>query len=438
MKIFKKIIVFILIISFSFYAIAEEVDSLTDLKNEFNNLKEQLNENIINLPLSQTETEKAFDQSIQALLSDIENITNEEGSLENINIYDELIVLEKFNDNIIQSLPDQFSFTNNAINLLVLTDHSLGEVMKFLPQKYENDLSEVDINELEREKIETISEISSASKINKQIKAQEFQANLFKLENSNFDTQEYFEILNNEGIPTEGIKINLKDLETMENWTKEEWANAYTQEVPSQIMDDAGNVVETLNDENIQDIKAQLALTELQDLSSNFEEISRDLSQSNINIAESLDASNFTVTLDKYDQYFQMWGWDDFQQVVDTINEDHWNTDFSADEMKDIIETGDVLFDPSIQDLSLIEAIDAVNTEGLGFDAGQLAAEIGMELQEVAETIANATAAEVSVDIEALAHGLGFSSFAAAVAAYNAQYGSNFTVEEAKTNLGLD
>ena len=438
MKIFKKIIVFILIIPSSFYAIAEEVDSLTDLKNEFNNLKEQLNENIINLPLSQTETEKAFDQSIQALLSDIENITNEEGSLENINIYDELIVLEKFNDNIIQSLPDQFSFTNNAINLLVLTDHSLGEVMKFLPQKYENDLSEVDINELEREKIETISEISSASKINKQIKAQEFQANLFKLENNNFDTQEYFEILNNDGIPTEGIKINLKDLETMENWTKEEWANAYTQEVPSQIMDDAGNVVETLNDENIQDIKAQLALTELQDLSSNFEEISRDLSQSNINIAESLDASNFTVTLDKYDQFYQMWGWDDFQQVVDTINEDHWGTDFSADEMKDIIETGDVLFDPSIQDLSLIEAIDAVNTEGLGFDAGQLAAEIGMELQEVAETIANATAAEVSVDIEALAHGLGFSSFAAAVAAYNAQYGSNFTVEEAIQNLGLE
>ena len=37
------------------------------------------------------------------------DITNEEGSLENINIYDELIVLEKFNDNIIQSLPDQFS-----------------------------------------------------------------------------------------------------------------------------------------------------------------------------------------------------------------------------------------------------------------------------------------------------------------------------------------
>ena len=186
------------------------------------------------------------------------------------------------------------------------------------------------------------------------------------------------------------------------------------------------------------DIKAQLALTELQDLSSNFEEISNDLSQSSINIAESLDASNFTVTLDKYDQFYQMWGWDDFQQVVDTINKDYWGTSFSADEIKDIIETGSVPFDPSMQDLSLIDAIDAVNTEGLGFDAGQLAAEIGMELQEVAETIANATAAEVSVDIEALAQGLGFASFADAVAAYNAQYGSNFTVEEAIQNLGLE
>ena len=437
MKIFKKIIFFILIIFSSFYAIAEEVDSLTDLKNEFNNLKEQLNENFVNLPLSQTEIEKAFDQSIQTLLSNIENIANDNTSFENINIYDELIVLEKFNDNILQSLPDQFSFTNNAINLLDLTSHALGEVMKFLPQKFENDLSEFDINELKREKIETISEISSASKINKEIKAQEFQVNLFKLENSNFDTQEYFEILMNEGIPIEGIKINLKDLETMESWTKEEWANAYTQEIPNQIMDDTGNVVETLNDENIQDIKAQLALTELLDLSINFEEISRDLSQSSINISESLDASNFTVTLDKYDQFYQMWGWDDFQQVVDTINEDYWDTDFSADEMKGIIETGDIQFDPSVQNLSLIDAIDSVNTEGLGFDAGQLANEIGMELQAVAETIANATAAEISVDIEALAHGLGFASFAEAVAAYNAQYGGNFTVEEAKKNLGL-
>ena len=437
MKIFKKIIFFIFLIFSSFYAIAEEIDSLTDLKNEFNNLKEQLKENIVNLPLSETETEKTFDQSIQELLSDIENITNYEAGLENINIYDKLIKLEKLNDNIIQSLPDQFSFTNNAINLLDLADHSLGEVIKFFPKKYENDMSNVNMEELEREKIQTISDISSASKINKKIKAQEFQATLFKLENNNFDTQEYFEKLDNDGIPIEGIKVNLKDLETMENWSKEDWAKAYTQEIPTQIMDDAGNVVETLSDENIQDIKAQLALTELQDLSSNFEEISNDLSQSSIDISESLDASNFTVTLDKYDKFSQVLWAMDFQGVVDSLNED-WSQNLSADSMKDMIASGEIDFVSSIQSLSLIEAIDSVNTEGLGFDAGQLANEIGMELQEVAETVANATAADVSVDIEALAKGLGYSSFADAVAAYNAQYGGNFTVEEAKKNLGLE
>ena len=64
MKIFKKII---LIISFSFYAIAEEVDSITTLKNEFKILKEELTKDIVNLPLPSTETEKVFDESINAL-----------------------------------------------------------------------------------------------------------------------------------------------------------------------------------------------------------------------------------------------------------------------------------------------------------------------------------------------------------------------------------
>ena len=60
-----------------------------------------------------------------------------------------------------------------------------------------------------------------------------------------------------------------------------------------------------------------------------------------------------------------------------------------------------------------------------------------MELQEVADTIATAVAAEVSVDLEALSQGLGYSSFADAVSAYNAKYGTSYTESEAKENLGL-
>ena len=84
------------------------------------------------------------------------------------------------------------------------------------------------------------------------------------------------------------------------------------------------------------------------------------------------------------------------------------------------------------QNLGISTAIDIVDTDGLGFDAGSLAASVGMELQEVANTIATAVAAEVSVDLESLSQGLGYSSFADAVAAYNAQYGTSYTEAEAK------
>ena len=53
-------------------------------------------------------------------------------------------------------------------------------------------------------------------------------------------------------------------------------------------------------------------------------------------------------------------------------------------------------------------------------------------------TMACSSAANVgiSTDLEAAAAGLGYSSFADAVAAYNAQYGTNYTAEEAAAALG--
>ena len=69
------------------------------------------------------------------------------------------------------------------------------------------------------------------------------------------------------------------------------------------------------------------------------------------------------------------------------------------------------------------------------FDAGQIASAAQSSLQDVADTIKAATSAGVSVDLEATAQGLGYGSFAEAVAAYNAENGTNYTVEEAKEAL---
>ena len=61
---------------------------------------------------------------------------------------------------------------------------------------------------------------------------------------------------------------------------------------------------------------------------------------------------------------------------------------------------------------------------------------IGASLQDTADTIAAASAAGISVDLEAAAAGAGFGSFADAVAAYNAEHGTSYTVDSAREALG--
>ena len=84
-----------------------------------------------------------------------------------------------------------------------------------------------------------------------------------------------------------------------------------------------------------------------------------------------------------------------------------------------------------------VDIINALQTGDLSsFDAASLAQDLGASLQEVADTISAASAAGIATDLEAAAAGLGFDSFADAVAAYNQQYGTNYTVEQAKEALG--
>ena len=52
------------------------------------------------------------------------------------------------------------------------------------------------------------------------------------------------------------------------------------------------------------------------------------------------------------------------------------------------------------------------------------------------DTIAAASAAGVTVDLEAVAAGAGYDSFAAAVDAYNAAHGTSYTVDQAREALG--
>jgi len=75
-------------------------------------------------------------------------------------------------------------------------------------------------------------------------------------------------------------------------------------------------------------------------------------------------------------------------------------------------------------------------TETLSYAAGAAMAGAAYSLQQAADAISNTIAAGVAVDLEALSQGMGFDSFAEAVSAYNAQYGTSYTVDQAREALG--
>ena len=106
-------------------------------------------------------------------------------------------------------------------------------------------------------------------------------------------------------------------------------------------------------------------------------------------------------------------------KVEDYAN--HWQ---SAQYMDSTSNWGDVTLG--------VDLIDQVGS----FDAASIAKSLGADLQTVADSIAQAATVGVSTDLEAAAQGLGYGSFADAVAAYNKQYGTSYTTESAKEALG--
>ena len=81
------------------------------------------------------------------------------------------------------------------------------------------------------------------------------------------------------------------------------------------------------------------------------------------------------------------------------------------------------------------KGVDLINQLG-SFEAASIAKDLGTDLQTVADSISQAATVGISTDLEAAAQGLGYGSFAEAVAAYNAQYGTSYTEDEAKEALG--
>ena len=269
-------------------------------------------------------------------------------------------------------------------------------------------------------------------KLNKNVKSNDIQLHILNLENSNIPVSRFLNVYKVElNVKLDTINLMVASSSEMKDWKLSDWANAWKNPIPKSIVDEAGIEI-TLSEDEIESIKAQLAMKNFKELldleefnnliktnSDNFSQISNDLTLNT-------QTFEFSFTLDDFAKSFgDTYGLDinNYSDLTDLANAQHganWSVEEYAAAYQDNVDIINALQSGSIS----------------SFDAGQIASAANSSLQEVADTIRAATSAGVSVDLEATAQGLGYSSFADAVAAYNAEYGTNLTIEEAKESLG--
>ena len=335
-----------------------------------------------------------------------------------------------------------------AEDSLNLIEGILSETGKnLIKKKYEQDMSKFDLNELPEDKKEIIGKVTKAMKIKKIEKNNNLQQSVLNLSNNGFEIDNYLDEIKSSGFDVRSVTMTFDNFDNMQKWAMKDWAESWRGKLPEEIKDVDGNLIK-FTGENIEDIKAQLAMNTFKDLidldsldlkesiNDNIKEIAQTIQESGgFNLDKWLN-QDFSVTLDNYSKLVgNSFGIDmnDFKDLTNFANK-IYGTDISPDEYANEWESQQY-YDSSASWGDITRGVELIDTVG-SFDAAVIAKDLGTDLQQVADTIAQAAAVGVSTDLEAAAQGLGYGSFADAVAAYNAQYGTSYTAEEAAAALG--
>ena len=414
--------------------------------------------------ISQKEFEKEFkktSKNVQKSLKKINKINPDKYSVyENIDeiFKKSLEMIENCN----KSCEDNDFIT--AIDSVDFSNAILKDVEKnIIKKKFENDLSQINIENVSDDTKKTLTLASLSSKKQNNQNILNLQKQALNLANNDFAVDKIVENIEKDGYEFTSLKIAYQNLEEMENWEVKDWANSWKGDLPvDNFKDKSGNLIE-LTSENIDDIKAQLARNEFENLI-NFNEtdLSNEINQNLIDIAKSVQDNpsfnlenwlnqDFSITLDNYTKIAAESIISEFGDSLDqeTINDIRANANFenltklvnaeygtnmTSEEYASIWQNATI--DGSTSNWGDVTAgVDLLSQVG-SFEAASIAKDLGTDLQTVADSIALAATVGVSTDLEAAASGLGYDSFADAVSAYNEQYGTNYSVEEAKEALG--
>lgn len=299
-----------------------------------------------------------------------------------------------------------------------------------LPKKFTQDLSKANFKNFSENELKILGEVTKFTKNNKNIKSNEIQINILNLEDNGLPVNKLLDVYREDlSMNLESLNMQLASIEEMNRWALSDWANAWKSPIPTKVTDVTGIEV-NLSSEQIEEIKAQLAMQNFKEIL-NIDDFKNIISQNTMediqaSINQASDAFNFSFTLDDFAKALgDLRGLDlnNYADLTELANAQHganWSVEEYASAYQDNLDVIEQLAAGSLSD----------------FDAGQLASAAGASLQEVADTIAAASAAGVTVDLDATMQGMGYSDFAAAVAAYNEQYGTNYTVDQARDALG--
>ena len=316
-----------------------------------------------------------------------------------------------------------------------------------IPKRYIQNMDSISVEGMPEDDQKILASVSLSMKLQKKEKKNLLQNSILNLSNNGINVDEYVDQIKKSGFDLKTVTMTFDDFDNMKRWASKDWAKSWKGELPGEVKDIDGNIVE-FTDENIQDLKAQLAINTFNSmididqiqlessLNDSIKEIAQEIQSSGgFNIDDYLN-QDFSITLNNYSQLVgNSVGIDinDFKDLTRYANEiygsdmkvedyaNHWQ---SAQYMDSTSNWGDVTLG--------VDLIDQVGS----FDAASIAQSLGADLQTVADSIAQAATVGVSTDLEAAAQGLGYGSFADAVAAYNKQYGTSYTTESAKEALG--
>ena len=342
---------------------------------------------------------------------------------------------------------DNLDNLNLAIDSIDLITAVLTEVEKnFIKKKYIHNMENIKVESLPEKDQQILASINMGMKLQKKEKKELLQNSVLNLDNNNFQVDEYIDEIEENGFEFKSVNMTFDNIGNMKKWAMKDWAESWRGSLPTEIKDTDGNLIKFTR-ENIDDIKAQLAMNTFNDMIDVTSDLKESFGKNIKEIAEAVQAAggfnldswlnqDFTITLNNYSQLLgNSYGieMNDFNDLTKFANE-LYGTDVSPEDYAAQWESATVEGSTSNWG-AITSGVDLIDQVG-SFEAGSIAASLGTDLQTVADSIALAASVGVSTDLEAAAQGLGYSSFADAVAAYNAQYGTNYTAEEAAKNLG--